>query len=67
MDKTSRLLGKRWWRPANSLPLKVDIDLNAVRYLDKWNVAIHTVVFAVKGHGPNDVASGRALTGIGEN
>src|SRR6516165_11011701 len=67
LEETSWLLRKRWWRPADSLPPKVDIDLNAVRYLDKWNVAIHPVVLAVKGHGPNNVPRWCALTGIGEN
>jgi len=48
-------------RPADSLRLKSDCHLDTVRDLDKGNAAVHSVVFAVKGHGPFDLASTFAL------
>jgi hypothetical protein len=54
MDPSLRLLLKRRRRSADSLPLQVDTNLNSVRYPDERNAAIHAVVLAIKGHGPEN-------------
>src|SRR5579872_2991957 len=66
MDPYSRLLLKRRRESTDSLPLQVDTHFNAVRYLDERDAAIHAVVLAVKGHGPNNDAREAAFAGIRE-
>lgn len=54
--ESDRLLLKyqRW--SAYSLPFEVHRHLDSVRDLDERNAAIHTVVLAIKCHGPRDRA-----------
>jgi hypothetical protein len=57
----SGLLLEDHWRPADSLGLKSDGYLNAVRDPDKWNAAVDPIVFTVKGHCPFYLAYAFAL------
>ena len=55
-ENCCRLVLKNYRRPADPLCLKSDGHLDAVRDLDERNATVHSVVFAVKGHGSFNLA-----------
>src|SRR5207245_1369312 len=57
------LLLKSHRRPADSLRLEVDRDLDAIRNLDKWNSLRHPVVSTVEGHCPLDLSGACSRAG----
>ena len=50
-------------RPADSLPLEVDSNLDAVGNLDEGDAAVHPVVLTVEGHCPFNLAYACPLAG----
>ena len=53
-DRGFILLLKNRRLAADTLPFEVHGHFHAISNLYEWDVAIHTIVFAVEGHGPTN-------------